>query len=160
MAYKNVGPMGMIESLTYPKPKIHVVNNRLLCIKVLPEMVKTRKSHIITLSATTMADKAGNIRQVPRFFVAKTSPNLYLEDEFTGELPFGTEVFPFIPPAENFDFPKIYDYLVGEEYTMLEWPEITGYLLPSEGTIEIIEEVIEKKEEEEEKDSPEQKKDK
>lgn len=115
------------------RPGMEVVNRRLLCSTFASKGYKDPETGIWMTALALVDEKSGRMNEIPRFFVTKTANDLPLDPqnpEKVSSLPIGTEVFPFIPPAENFSFPVVFDPISKQRYTMLEWPEITGYILP------------------------------
>jgi hypothetical protein len=107
---------------------IEVVNQRLLCVTVTPKQIKDPKTGLYVMTNVVVNDKTGKTKDVPRFIVSKTSSDLPLKDG-PGELPTGTEVFPFVPPAEEFQWPTVFDPVTSKRYVMLEWLELVGYIV-------------------------------
>lgn len=104
-----------------------LVNQRMLVQTFAGKPIQDPVTKIWTNTFTLINEKTGKSKDIPRFFVAKTSNDLPIENK---SLPTGTEVFPFIPPAEDFQFPQVFDPGSQKKYVMLEWLEITGYILP------------------------------
>ena len=114
-------------------PRIAVVNQRIFCIPVASTMKQDEATGLWKPVPTTMADKAGNVKELPRFFVAKHAPDIFIETKdgtIHVEMPTGTEVFPFWPDHEDWSFPKVYDPDSGIHYTVLHWTELSAYLIP------------------------------
>jgi len=118
------------DEIVITPPTMTLVNNRLLVMTFGNRPYQDPVTKIWSTALSTVNEKSGKIKEIPRFFVAKTSNDLPVEG---GELPIGTEVFPFIPPAEDFFFPQVFDPGSQKRYIMLEWLEITGYILPNTG---------------------------
>lgn len=112
---------------------ITLVNSRLFVQTFAAKPIQDPVTKLWTSTFALLNEKTGKTTDIPRFFVAGTSHDLPVNG---GTLPVGTEVFPFIPPADGFQFPQVFDPGSLKKYVMLEWMEITGYLLPdTEGAV-------------------------
>lgn len=116
-------------------PKLSVVNQRIFCVPVTSQMQLNQDTGIYEPVPTTKVDKAGNFKELPRFFVAKCAQDIFVETKDGPkhlELPVGTEIFPFWPEAEEWSFPQVYDTSVKVRYTVFHWTELAGYLIPDD----------------------------
>lgn len=114
-------------------PKMEIVNQRLFCHIVAAKQVKDPKSGLYRPRYTKLAKKDGRIIEIPRFFLAKMSNDIFEETEkgkVKVDLPPGTELFPFFPEVDDFRFPTVTDPYTLEEYTVLHWTELASYMIP------------------------------
>ena len=117
-----------MKKLKIPKTELKAVNQRLYCLPL--EVQFEEKSGIWLPDSATVTDKKGEVTLVPKFFVVTTAPDLEVMIGIKGHLVPGTQVFPFVPPAERFQFPMIFDPTTKTSYIQFEWMEIGAILLP------------------------------
>jgi len=112
-------------------PTVIPTNQRVLCIEVPPDEIRTASGIILPKQRVT-TEKGGIIsKDKPRYVVAAAAGDAILIDADGKEynLKQGDEIYPFWPPeAIDFDFPSVFDYGTLTYYTTFHTTELAGFI--------------------------------
>lgn len=114
-----------------PTTSHHPVNARVLCWEISGTTIET-DAGIILPPAMMAENKKGDQKEIPRFIVVKAAEDACFLDA-NGKCYYqpqpGDEVYPFWPEdAENFSFPRVYDYARGVYFTSFHISEFSSYI--------------------------------
>lgn len=107
--------------LQIPINQIKPINQRIFCIETDPGEMRTKGGIIIATDYKTSEAKGSRKRNLRRYFVVDSA------DDCSNKYSRGDEVSPFIPDeAEEWSFPKVYDFYTKKVYTVLHESELAG----------------------------------